>query len=67
MSFDGAQLIYRDGGEAASEPAFLSLPDTSFSFAIGEGFDGVLDEVAIYPHALSALRVKEHHRIGAGL
>ncbi|MBO1750289.1 PKD domain-containing protein [Actinotalea sp. BY-33] len=31
------------------------------------GLNGTIDEVAVYPHALSAADIAHHHRLGAGL
>lgn len=46
----GVPLFYRDG-----------RPDSEL-----DGFNGKLDEVAIYDRALVADVVAEHHRLGAG-
>jgi hypothetical protein len=40
-------------------------PDTSQSFEIGGGYVGMLDEIAIYDHALPPARIAAHYAAGA--
>jgi hypothetical protein len=67
-TYDGSTLLlYLDGAEVASASDTRSMagsPDpfcTSSLQGLGEFFDGVIDEVAIYDHVLSAARVAAHY------
>lgn len=61
--------IYIDG-RSANGTLTSSVPTTAvqsialFSFAGAQGFQGALDEVALYGSALPAARVLEHYRAG---
>jgi hypothetical protein len=69
VTFDGVALAlksYLDGAVSDSAPAMASLPDTTSPLVVGEGFEGDLDEFAIYDHALDPGRVSAHYRAGAG-
>jgi hypothetical protein len=75
-TFDGSKLrLYIDGMERAQTPATQLLPDITTAFMIGSGNGsptgnptlGSLDEVAIYMHALPAVRVDAHYRAGRGM
>ena len=66
-TFDGASLkLYLNGVEAGSQLAYVPLVDTSYPLEIGEFFEGELDELAVYEHALTSVRVKAHYRVGSG-
>ncbi len=69
----GAGWIYVDGALVASAPAGAGTIDTTntFPFYIGKifgssPFPGSIDEVAIYPRALSAAEILAHYNVGAG-
>ena len=67
FTLDGDTLkVYLNGVESGSQKSYVSLLDTSYPLVIGEFFDGVLDELAIYEHALTAARIKAHYRAGTG-
>jgi hypothetical protein len=65
-TFDGTSLVVYVDGHANSNPAQFAIVETAASFVIGGRepagaiFDGDLDDVAIYDHALTAARVKAH-------
>ncbi len=48
---------HHNGIESASEPATSSAPATTAPLAIGMGFTGTIDELAIYEKALTAERI----------
>jgi len=63
--------VYLNGEEAISRSNEEPVVAHSFPFTIGRidnwaPFVGVLDEVAVYGHHLSAERVKAHHEVGRG-
>ena len=68
VTYDGAILrLYVDAAMVGSIAASGSL-DASASCVIGNYFDvygwpGSLDEVAIYPHALTATQIAEHYAL----
>jgi hypothetical protein len=76
-TFDGTtQRLYVDGEVAAAAPATRdNAGDFGVPFVIGANgitgeinqFKGDIDEVAIYDHALSDERVRQHHKIGRGV
>jgi hypothetical protein len=70
-TFDGAVMrIYVDGWLSAQGPSRLSIPDARSDLSIGAKqsrwrfYAGGLDELAIYPYALSYGRVLTHARLG---
>jgi hypothetical protein len=70
-TWDGAVMrIYVDGWLAAQGPSRLSIPDARSDLSIGAKqsrwrfYAGGLDELAIYPYALSYGRVLTHARLG---
>jgi hypothetical protein len=71
-AFDGSTLrLYLDGSPAASTSVLRGLVDRSTPLTIGvmstatdSFFGGGIDEVAIYPTALSEERVRLHHEAG---
>jgi hypothetical protein len=72
-TFDGAVMrIYVDGWLAAQGPSRLSIPDARSDLSIGAKqsrwrfYAGGLDELAIYPYALSYGRVHDHNGLGGG-
>jgi hypothetical protein len=72
LSYDGSALLtfYVDGQQAAqvSVPAPLATVLTAQALVLGAGgdpaFDGVIDELALYPAALTADQVNRHWRAG---
>lgn len=75
-TFDGATMqVWVDavaGSSGPSEPD-ASIPANAQPFAIGSqssflsgGFLGVIDEVALYDHVLTADRIATHYKIGSG-
>lgn len=69
--YDGASMrVYVNGREVASAAQTGAVSTTSNGLQIGswtsttEFLDGIVDEVAIYPVALSATRVAAHHNLG---
>ena len=71
-TYDGkVASVYVNGQLDASQPAVATAASTDGPVFIGRRFDGffndvVLEEVAIYPTALSADRVAAHWRVGTG-
>lgn len=70
---DGTLAIYVDGSLAATAPGPGTLNTTTSMLAIGRSgasstsyFDGMLDEVAVYDHALSAEAIADRHAHGSG-
>lgn len=69
-TWDGATAaIYVNGTAVTSQAAVLgTLVNTTWNLTVGsfdgttENFDGWIDEVAVYPTALSAARVLAHHQ-----
>ena len=64
-----ATRIYLDGVDRTSAATNRTLVNTATGLAIGTGagpFSGVVDEVAIYPRALSAAAVQQHYAAGTG-
>ncbi len=72
--FDGyAKYLYVDGILEAFAPYRQTILQNDFPVRLGENaqatgryFRGQLDEVAIYPRALSPLEVLDHYRAGGG-
>ena len=69
-TWDGATIrIYVDGTERASGALAAPIDSTSTALSIGsdansgERFKGTIDEVAVYPGALSAQRVQTHYSV----
>jgi Concanavalin A-like lectin/glucanases superfamily len=73
-TYDSSTLaLYVAGALAASTPSTLSLPVTTSSLHVGNdpsfaqsSFNGLIDEVAIYDHALTPARVAAHTLAGSG-
>ena len=72
-TFDGsASRVYVDGVRRGVYNAALPLESIGGSFAVGAqncncsdtGFAGILDELAIYPHALTEARILAHFNAG---
>ena len=66
--------LYVDGVEQASSATPVQIPATSGAFVIGARnggqflfYEGVIDEVAIYDHALDAPQIENHRRVALGL
>lgn len=73
-TFDGVMMtIYIDGMQRAQGAASRVLPDTQTSLFIASGngaptggpVNGLIDDVAIYDHALAGERVNAHYQAGA--
>jgi hypothetical protein len=76
LTYDGASArLYVDGAKAGS--VFTPFrPNDSGALGLGVGrsaagapaffFDGLLDDVAVYPHALTAADVAAHHAAAKG-
>jgi len=69
--YDGSSMkVYVNGVEVASAAQTGAVSTTSNGLQIGswttstEFFDGTVDEVAVYPGALSANRVSAHYNLG---
>jgi Concanavalin A-like lectin/glucanases superfamily len=74
VTFDGTVMrIYVEGWLTAQGPSWLELPDARADLSIGAKqsrwrfYAGGLDEVAIYPYALSYGQVHSHARVGGGV
>jgi Concanavalin A-like lectin/glucanases superfamily len=68
---DAGITVYVDGVGRFTAGAFTGVIDNSGPFLIGKStgygyFGGTIDEVAVYPSALSAARVQAHHAAGRG-
>jgi hypothetical protein len=62
-----ADMVLYLNGEPTSDLAgndTIYLPEFVAPLAIGNGFEGLLDEVAVYPRELSAAEVARHHAFG---
>jgi hypothetical protein len=74
-TYDGTNsIIYVDGERVATRINETDIPAHEVPLLIGgctegawAGFEGVLDEVALYDVPLSAAQVVAHHRAGVGL
>lgn len=71
-TFDGATLrLYSDGLLSAQNTSAVPLLDLTVPLSVGSianggsPFFGVVDEVAIYDHALTPTAVQTHHSVGA--
>lgn len=72
-TYDGISLtLFVDTVVRASASTSIDLPGSAISLAIGgrnggadERFRGAIDEVAIYPRALTPVEITRHHVIGA--
>jgi Concanavalin A-like lectin/glucanases superfamily len=69
ITYDGARdCFYVDGAPAGCAAQAQSIGGTSASFTIGRyslggsGFDGLIDEVAVYDHVLPADRIAAHRQ-----
>ena len=73
FSYDGSSVSsYLNGALTQTQTFKNSLVATSVPITIGggqnsAGFVGVIDEVAIYDHALTATQIAAHFKIGKGL
>jgi len=71
--YTGSEIrIYIDGSLAGSTPDTRPLnavaaPPIIGGSTVGNFYTGVIDELAVYPVALSAARIAIHHRLGVGL
>lgn len=68
LTNDGqSSVLYVDGAEQA-RAASVSTPLRSLAVGApyGGAWSGALDEVAVYPHALDAARLQQHHAAGRG-
>jgi hypothetical protein len=64
---DEAMRLYIDGVVMSEIPSARGLTDNDAPLRIGRSMeDGVIDEVAIYPVALSVERIQRHHEVGSG-
>lgn len=68
-TFDGLDLrVFADALAVGKGPGKNALPDHAAAFMVGwspgtdEYFAGVIDEVAVYDHALTAERVQAHYQ-----
>ncbi|MBX3208352.1 MAG: LamG domain-containing protein [Labilithrix sp.] len=65
-TYDGAIMsLYVDGSLVKAEPSNVMLEAEGVAFAVGAretiaGFDGTIDEVAVYPRALTPKRIRAH-------
>ncbi len=60
MTFDGATLnLYVDGQLKASTPYQAAIQPNPFPLVVGDGFNGTIDEVSIYDHALTSKGISE--------
>lgn len=73
-TYDGVQMsVYVNGASEATETASFSIAGASNDMVVGaeagggeDFFDGAMDEVAVYDHALTAARVTAHYMVGTG-
>ncbi|WP_041731051.1 LamG domain-containing protein [Conexibacter woesei] len=72
-TYDGSALrVYVDGWLSAQSPSAVELPEARSDLSLGAKqsrwryYAGGLDEVAIYPYALSDGQVLTHARVGGG-
>lgn len=65
-TFDGAKVhLYVDAIESPSNYTADGGPiDTAAELVIGGGYKGIVDELALYDHALTIERVSEHYALG---
>jgi hypothetical protein len=70
-TYDGATMhLYVNGLDVSSVPPVQSTRAIAKSpepIVIGTRFPGILDDVAVYDHALPAERVRTHHQKGVGM
>ncbi len=59
-------VLYLNGKLASDDTTGIEIAMPSFvtDLHIGNGFEGLLDEVAVYPRELSAAEVAHHHALG---
>lgn len=69
MTYDGTtQRLYVDGAQVDSDAATGAIDTSASDLYVGaisgtsEFFNGNIDEVAIYPTALSAARIRQHYQ-----
>jgi hypothetical protein len=73
-TYDGnVMTLYVNGVAESSQPAAFSIAGATHHFVVAaevggaeDFFDGALDDVAVYEHALSANRVTAHYLSGTG-
>jgi hypothetical protein len=73
-TYDGnVMTLYVNGVAESTQPSAFSIAGATHHFVVGaevggaeDFFAGVLDEVAVYEHALSANRVSAHYLVGTG-
>jgi hypothetical protein len=71
-TYDSAQIcVYLDDLAPACVPSTKSVKAHGASLLVGfvgtsGGFEGVIDELAIYTHALTPQRIREHYLAGNG-
>jgi hypothetical protein len=64
-TYDGTDMcIHVNAAPPTCKATSKSLPDTNAPLLIGRSMIGWLDEVAIYPRALSQQEVQDHHQAG---
>jgi hypothetical protein len=75
-TFDGTtMIIYVNGAAVQSSvaPQAIAAFNDSFNVATystemtADCFEGVVDEVAVYDHALTSQRIQTHYRVGTGM
>ena len=66
-TFDGTSMhLYIDGLDVKSNPSTRPLTASPDPVSVGANLPAVLDEVAVYDHALAPERVKAHYHAGSG-
>jgi hypothetical protein len=64
ITYDRETLrLYVDGAVQSSTPYRMKIGENPFPVTIGDGFVGVIDEVAIYDHALSGGEILAANKI----
>lgn len=64
---DGVLVMTTSTGASLASPDPPSPLTVGNSFSGGNGIKGVIDELAIYPSALTAERIAAHHGVARGL
>jgi hypothetical protein len=65
-TYDGANMcLYVNAATPSCVPTAALLVNTLVPLVIGRSMNGFLDEVAIYPRALSHMEILAHYRVGA--
>lgn len=60
----GTCRVYIDGVARSTTSDHADISDATKEMGFGNGFVGVLDEIAVYTHSLSAVRVAAHAEAG---